>query len=192
MSKESANAGLRIMALIEGAKGVLVLAAGLGLFALVHRDVQSIVEELVNHLHLNPARRFPHIFLQMAGNLTDRRLWILATAATAYSLMRFIEAYGLWRGWQWTKWFAVVSGGVYVPIELHSTFHHFTSTKLVVLTVNALVVAYLSFQLANERCDRTRKLWKPPKAAAYGFLLATILLANAHAATQGAAPSERN
>jgi len=106
--------------------------------------------------------------------------------------MRFIEAYGLWRGWQWTKWFAVVSGGVYVPIELHSTFHHFTSTKLVVLTVNALVVAYLSFLLANERCDRTRKLWKPPKAAAYGFLLATILLANAHAAPQGAAPSERN
>ena len=60
------------MALLEGAKGVLVLAAGLGLFALAHRDVQAIAEDLVRHLHLNPARRFPRIFLHLVANLTTK------------------------------------------------------------------------------------------------------------------------
>src|SRR6267154_1137291 len=143
MSNASPKAGLRILALIEGTKGVLVLAAGLGLFALAHRDVQAIAEELVKHFHLNPARRFPRIFLHLAANLADQRLWVLAAAATAYSVMRLIEAYGLWRGWQWTKWFAVISGGIYVPIEVHSIFHQFTWIKFIVLGANTLVVVYL-------------------------------------------------
>src|SRR6266571_4480495 len=88
--------GLRMMALIEGAKGMLVLAAGLGLFALAHRDLQSMAEQLVRHLHLNPARHLPRIFLHLAANLSDRKLWLFASAAIIYSTIRFVEAYGLW------------------------------------------------------------------------------------------------
>jgi uncharacterized membrane protein (DUF2068 family) len=168
MCNESAKAALRIMALLEGAKGVLVLAVGLGLFALAHRDVQAIAEELVKHLHLNPARRFPRIFLHLAANLADQRLWVLAAAATAYSFMRLIEAYGLWRDWQWTKWFAVVSGGIYIPIEIHSVFHHFAWAKVIVLGVNTLVVVYLFSHLAYESRDRRLNSWKAQTAAPCG------------------------
>ena len=59
------NAGLRIVALFEGAKGVLVLAAGFGLLSLIHHDVQGMAEEVVRHFHLNPASRYPRIFLQL-------------------------------------------------------------------------------------------------------------------------------
>ena len=145
------------MALIEGAKGVLVLAAGLGLFALVHRDIQALSEELVNHLHLNPARRFPRIFLHLAANVSDRRLWGLAAAAIVYSLMQLVEAWGLWRGWQWTKWFAVVSGGIYLPIEVHGVFHLFTWPRLIVLGFNTLVVAYLFSHVVFKPSTNIRK-----------------------------------
>jgi len=188
MSNESAKAGLRIMALLEGAKGVLVLAAGLGLFALAHRDVQSLAEELVRHLHLNPARRFPRIFLHLAANLTDQRLWGLAAAAIVYSLMRLVEAWGLWRGWQWTKWFAAVSGGIYIPIEAHSAFHHFAWAKVIVLGVNTLVVAYLFFHLVNKR-RRTCRPWEPQAVCPVGFLIAALLLCRASAVAADAPPS---
>jgi hypothetical protein len=56
MNGRSRNAGLRIVALFEGAKGVLLLAAGFGLLSLIHDDVQKMAEELVRHFHLNPAR----------------------------------------------------------------------------------------------------------------------------------------
>ena len=73
-----------MMALLEGIQGVLVLAAGVGLFALAHRNVQLISEELVKHLHLNPARKVPHIFLHLAASLDNQKLWLLATGATVY------------------------------------------------------------------------------------------------------------
>src|SRR5258706_7124537 len=147
MSNAPPKAGLRMMALIEGAKGMLVLAAGVGLFALAHRDLQSMAEQLVRHLHLNPARHLPRIFLHLAANLNDRRLWLFASAAIIYSTIRFVEAYGLWHDWKWMKWFAVLSGAIYLPAELGAVLHRFSLTKLIVFGANALIVALLFFMI---------------------------------------------
>ena len=153
------------MALIEGAKGVLVLGAGLGLFALAHRDLQSVAEELVRHLHLNPARQLPRIFLHLAAQLSDRRLWLLASAAIAYSSVRFVEAYGLWHDWKWMKWFAVLSGGIYIPAELSEVIYRFSWAKLIVLGANVFVVAFILFHVAVARGRHIRKQAKPSSEA---------------------------
>src|SRR5574342_521664 len=55
------SGGVRIVAAVEAGKGALVLAAGLELFALVHRDVQAVAERIVEHFHFNPASRYPRI-----------------------------------------------------------------------------------------------------------------------------------
>ncbi|MCZ7627424.1 MAG: DUF2127 domain-containing protein [Candidatus Methylomirabilis sp.] len=53
---------LRTVALLEAAKGLLVLVAGIGVLSFVHHDAQWVAERLVGHLHLNPASRYPRIF----------------------------------------------------------------------------------------------------------------------------------
>jgi uncharacterized membrane protein (DUF2068 family)/Fe2+ transport system protein FeoA len=161
MYNASPKAGLRMMALIEGAKGMLVLAAGLGLFALAHRDLQSMAEQLVRHLHLNPARHLPRIFLHLAANLSDRRLWLFASAAIIYSTISFVEAYGLWHDWKWMKWFAVLSGGIYIPAELGELLYHFSWAKLILFGVNAFVVAFILLQVAFARGRNIRNQAKP-------------------------------
>src|SRR5678815_3895868 len=87
---------MRTVALFEAAKGALVLLAGLGLLALINRDVQAIAEHLVRLSHLNPAAHYPRIFVDAASHVTNQRLWLLAAAAAAYALVRGVEAYGLW------------------------------------------------------------------------------------------------
>ena len=62
------------MAFLEAAKGAVVLLAGFGVLALVHRDVQQVAEAVVSHLHLNPARHYPRIFLDAAARVSDARL----------------------------------------------------------------------------------------------------------------------
>ena len=47
--------GLHIVALFEGAKGVLVLLAGFGLLALIHKDIHEIAARLIVNFHFNPA-----------------------------------------------------------------------------------------------------------------------------------------
>jgi len=62
-----------------------VILAGCGLLALVHHDAQAFAERLVLHLHLNPARHYPRIFIEAAAHLTDSRLRLLAGGAFGYS-----------------------------------------------------------------------------------------------------------
>lgn len=142
---------VRVVAGFEALKGVIVLLAGLGLLALVHHNVQAFAEQLVRRSHLNPASHYPRIFVQAAAAVTDARLWTLAAGAGAYALVRFIEAYGLWRQRKWAEWFAVISGGIYVPIELYELAYSVTWPKLVALTVNLAIVISMVRELRRRR-----------------------------------------
>jgi len=134
-----------VAALFEGLKGSLVILAGCGLLALLHRDAQAFAERLVLHFHLNPARHYPRIFIEAAARLTDARLGLLAAGAFAYSALRFAEAYGLWLARPWAQWIGIVSGVVYLPVETLELIRRPTVLKAALLAVNALLVAYLSF-----------------------------------------------
>ncbi|MBO0859373.1 MAG: DUF2127 domain-containing protein [Chloracidobacterium sp.] len=140
----SSATGLKAAALFEALKGLLVILAGCGLLALLHRDAQGFAERLVLHLHLNPARHYPRIFIAAAARLTDARIWMLATGAFAYSALRLTEAYGLWRARPWAEWIGIVSGGIYLPPEALELIRRPTALKAALLTANALLVTYLS------------------------------------------------
>src|SRR5215510_6964711 len=129
----SPQVGLKAAALFEALKGLLVILAGLGLLAFVHRDAQAFAERLVRHMHLNPARHYPRIFIEAASHLNDTRLRGLAALATLYALVRFVEAYGLWRTRTWAEWFAIIAGSVYVPVEIYELWKHPTVLRALVL-----------------------------------------------------------
>ena len=131
------------MALFEGAKGGLVLLAGFGLLALIHHDLHAAAEQLVRHFHINPASHYPRIFLDLSSRLTDMKLWAVALGAMFYAVIRFAEAYGLWKQRPWAEWFGLLSGGMYIPIELYEVLQGVTWPRLTVLVVNGVIVAYL-------------------------------------------------
>ena len=137
------GAGIRAVAVFEAAKGTVVIVAGLGLLSLLHRDAQHAAETIVRHLHLNPARHYPRVFIEAAARTTSSRLWLLAAGAFAYSTVRFIEAYGLWRLRPWAEWFAILSGSLYLPVEIYELVRHPTPVKAAILIGNAAIVGYL-------------------------------------------------
>lgn len=143
MQRTSIVRGERTVAAFEALKGALVLIAGFGLLSLVHRDLQATAEQLVRHLHLNPARHYPQVFIEAAARINDAGLRLMAALAILYAVVRFIEAYGLWTMKGWAEWFAIISGSVYLPVELYEIFQHATWTRAVVFLVNAFIVVYL-------------------------------------------------
>ena len=149
MMKSHVSGTLRAVACIEAAKGTIVLLVGCGLLTLIHKNIQQYAELLIPHLHLNPAKGYPHIFLDLASQITDARLWMLAGAAIAYALVRFIEAYGLWYAKHWAEWFAVLSGGIYIPFEIHGLVKHPSILTLGALLVNIVVVLIMTRELLD-------------------------------------------
>lgn len=137
--------GLRVVALFEALKGTLTLVAGFGLLSLVHRDLEDLAERLVRHSHLNPASHYPRIFIEAAARTNDTRLRTLAAMAFAYTVVRFVEAYGLWHARAWAEWFAILSGGLYLPVEAYELITHPTLIRAGILFFNMLMVAYMLY-----------------------------------------------
>ena len=152
--KKDSKGGLRVVALFEGAKGLLVLFVGFGVLAFIHKDLHSVAEQIVRHFHLNPAKHYPRIFIDATNRLTDERLWAIAFSALLYSVVRFVEAIGLWLQRQWAKWFGVLTGGIYIPVELFEIIRGLTWPKATVLIVNTAIVGYLSYVLYRSKHSR--------------------------------------
>ncbi len=148
-------AGLRTVASLELAKGMVVLLLGFGAVSLVHKDAWDVAETLLHFLHVNPDHRYAQVFLNLADNLTDAKLWAMAGGALAYSVVRLVEAYGLWRERTWAEWFALVSGALYVPFEAYELVRHPTLVHLTVLLVNLGIVLFMLYLRLSAQMEIT-------------------------------------
>lgn len=134
---------VRLVAVVEGLKGILVVAAGFGLLALIDVNVQAVAEQMVAHLHLDAAKKIPRIFLNYITELNDTKLAVLAGLALAYAIGRLVEAYGLWFERTWAEWVAVVTAAIYIPFELFELARGNATAATVALLVNLLVVGIM-------------------------------------------------
>ena len=67
----------------------------------------------------------------------------LAAGAFLYSIVRFAEAYGLWKQKVWAEWMAILSGSAYLPIEMYEMSKMITWPRILVTAVNFGIVLYL-------------------------------------------------
>ncbi|ACF11788.1 conserved hypothetical protein [Chlorobaculum parvum NCIB 8327] len=144
---KNVRGGLRAVALFEAGKGVLVFSLALLLSTFVSRDLPGILAEIKLRWHVDPSNHIPGLAKMLLHDLTGARLHFLIMLAAIYALMRFIEAYGLWFERRWAEWFALVSGGVYLPIELYEIARGFSWLKMGVLAINLIIVGYMAVLL---------------------------------------------
>ena len=146
----SLDAGVRAVAVYEGVKGVLVLAVASGL-TLLHKDLHDIAMRLVEHAHLDPAAKYPSVFLTAAANLQDTRVVLLATAAVGYVAIHLAEAYGLWHRRTWAELLAAGSAGIYLPFEAYELVQKATAVRATVLVANIAVVVLMLLALLRRQ-----------------------------------------
>ncbi|WP_395747362.1 DUF2127 domain-containing protein [Prosthecobacter sp.] len=151
MTSSGLRKSLDIVAAIEAAKGTAVLLAGFGLLGLLHRDLHALGEELVVQFHLNPARKYPHIFMDLMSSLNDTRLWSLAGMALLYSSLRLVEAYGLWKQKTWAEWLALAGACIYLPFEVYEIYAKVTWVRVSALVFNLLIVLLMTRVLLQKR-----------------------------------------
>lgn len=147
----SLGKSVRAVAIFEMAKGVLLLLAGFGALAFLHQDVRAVAVELVGRFHLDPEQRYPSIFIRAASQVTDAKLWLWSGVAVAYAAFRFVEGYGLWHQRPWAEWLALVSGGIYLPLEVYELIAKPTWVRGGVLIANLAVVALMGMALKRRR-----------------------------------------
>ena len=147
---KSANA-IRAVSFVEAFKGAVVLLGATGLLSLLHKDVYAFALLLIDHAHLNPASKYPQIFLDAAAKTGDTRLLMLAAGAAIYALVRFVEAYGLYFERAWAEVLAAGSGAIYVPFEVVGLLRKPSWHGAALLSLNLIVVGIMVLALLQRR-----------------------------------------
>ncbi len=133
---------LRTVATMEFAKGVAVLAAAISLYWV---DPTDVVGAFLDFLHISPDHHMAQMLLRSADSLGNASMWTVILVACVYSALRFTEAFGLWRARPWAEWIALVSGALYIPLEVLKLAHRVSWFHVSILLINLAVVAYMFY-----------------------------------------------
>lgn len=142
---------LKLIALFEAFKGFVVLSLAFGLLSFLAHDNEVYAEQIIRRLHLDPGQHYAHMFIRAMADEPDSQLVVWALFATLYAAVRGAEAYGLWHSKRWAEWFAALSGGIYIPIEIYELFRRATWIKAGALIINVAIVAYMVWLLTESR-----------------------------------------
>jgi uncharacterized membrane protein (DUF2068 family) len=135
--------GVRTVATFEFAKGIVVVLAGFGIFRMRHKDIWGVAESFLEFFHVNPLRHYVGVFIDLVYRVSDIRLWKIALVATVYSILRFVEAYGLWYTRPWAEWLAIASGSIYIPFEVEDLLRRPDWIRLLIIAINLAIVLYM-------------------------------------------------
>jgi len=165
--------GLRGVAVLEAGKGLFALALGVWLVSLRHKDLETVAAHLLHFLHrvlhLSPDGHIARTIMRGAARVNHENIHLWALFAFAYTAIRFAEGVGLWLEKKWAEWFAVISCTLYTPylaLEVRRHPNMFTWGGLV---INTLILCYLAWLLWNSHKSRKQAeaaLSKPAEPAA--------------------------
>ncbi len=141
------RAGLRTVALVEALKGVLALIGAYVFIRMIRHDVDfgDAAEHILFFFHIDPNRHLPHQFLDAVDKLSSTSIGMILGIAIAYTTLRFLEGYGLWRQRVWAEWLAIISGCLYIPVEVWKLIRHPNELHWIILVINILVVLYIAW-----------------------------------------------
>jgi uncharacterized membrane protein (DUF2068 family) len=134
---------LRTIAVFKFVKALLLAMAGAGVLHLVHRDVASLAEDLVERFNLDPGKPYVAHALARVANVTPRQLHEIGIVAFIYAGLFLLEGIGLWSLKRWGEWVCVVITASLLPVEIYESLHHPTVLRVAVLLMNAAIVVYL-------------------------------------------------
>jgi uncharacterized membrane protein (DUF2068 family) len=134
---------LRTIAAFKFVKALLLVVAGAGVLHLVHRDVGSLAEHLVEKFHMDPGKPYVAHALSRVSNVTPKQLHEIGIVVFIYAGLFLLEGIGLWSLKRWGEWITAVITGSLLPLEIYESIHHPTVLRVAVLLMNAAIVVYL-------------------------------------------------
>ena len=126
--------------LLKGA--LLLLAAGV-FFSLVGVDLQQQFNQMLMDANLEPEGKLFGDIGRWLQTITPQNVQVFATGTVLYSAFSLVEGAGLWLRASWAGWMAIGESSFFVPIEIYQLVERYSTTLLVILILNVLIVWYL-------------------------------------------------
>ena len=157
--------GILAIAIFKLFKAALLIAAAIGAFSLLHKNVADALMSLLNTLHVDHDNNYLHGFVTKLGLLDDRKLIEIGAGSIFYAAMLGTEGVGLLLKKHWAEYLTVIATSLLIPLEIYELAKHASIGKVIVLIINVAVVVYLIYRL---KYDPKHKQIHAPAAKARG------------------------
>ena len=101
------------------------------------RDFAKQLGFTLNHALLERIQSLLHV--------SSSNLKLLALGVTGLAIVSGIEAFALWQAKRWGEYFAMIVTSLGLPFEIYELSKAVTVTKIILLVLNLLLVAYLVY-----------------------------------------------
>ena len=149
--KSSDDRLIRLIAVFKFVKGGLLIALGVGVFNLLHKDIAGAVEHWIEALRLDPGNHFLNAALAKASNVNPEQIKKIGLGSFLYAGLFLTEGTGLWLRKRWGEWLTVIITSSLIPVEIYEIYRHLSVLKFGVLAVNIAIVAYLIFRIRSQQ-----------------------------------------
>jgi len=146
-SDRRGSSGILLIGVFKLAKGLALLAVGIGALRLLHRDVAQQVNHLVQILRVDPENHYVHLAMARVANVSPKQLREVSAGTFFYAALLLTEGIGLLRRKHWAEYFTVITTAFLIPLEVYELARHVTAAKVAVLVINILIVIYLAMRL---------------------------------------------
>jgi uncharacterized membrane protein (DUF2068 family) len=146
--------GLRLIAALKVAKGMLLTGIALGLFHAINHDLGETMRKAAVHLRIDPENRIFRVALERATNIPPKTLRTFGLISLLYAAELYVEGVGLWLNQAWAKYLVVVATAIFVPEEVRGCLQHFTGERAGLLAVNVAMLIYVIWVLWHPKRRR--------------------------------------
>jgi len=151
------DVGFVLIAIFKLIKGALLFIVGLGVLSLLHKGVYEVVNQWSLALQLNTQNRWIQKLVLKLGLVSRRELGLIVTTTFFYSALLLTEGTGLLLQKVWAEYLTLIITASFIPIEVYELMKRVTVSRVVLLVVNTLIVAYLAFRLRQHALAKRRR-----------------------------------
>lgn len=137
------DVGLRAIIALKAFYGILFFLVGLGVFALINKDVSDLAEQVAASLGIDPENRYLLLVLGWLTGVSSKQIVAVGLGTVLYSWLLLTMAWGLHLRQAWAEWLTIVATGFFIPVEIYEVIRSPRVTYALALAVNAVIVWYL-------------------------------------------------
>jgi uncharacterized membrane protein (DUF2068 family) len=140
---EKSPIGLRLIAAMKIVKGLAMAGLALGVFGLVHKNLEDLARHFVTVFRISPENHFVEMTLEKLGVVEPAQLRKLGILTAFDASIQLVEGLGLWFGAWWAEYLIVISTCLFIPTEAMGTLNRFSWLRFTILVLNLAMFAYV-------------------------------------------------
>jgi uncharacterized membrane protein (DUF2068 family) len=149
---------LRLIAVYKLSKTLVFIAIGVGLFHLLHHNVEEMLRRFViEPMHFDPDSRLVKWSIDSAEKLTDHKIRLFGYGAFITAAFFATEGIGLYLRQHWAEYMVLFSTSILLPLEIYEMWLRLEWWKVAVLVANIAILVYLVHRLMLDSRNIARR-----------------------------------